>query len=141
MDVFFSVLFLKRLKVKIHMVITIFQSDESFSWRSFACVFVCVFSKNFFVCFARVEYVYLVFVYWTRWPQFASNNWVINCRLTQCVWSADKRYTHLLSWQTTDWALLNYRNYWFAKSVGTSDRARFIFKWLHLFRFSLSTPQ
>lgn len=40
---FFSFLFLKRLKVKIHMVITIFRSDESFSWRSFACVFLCVF--------------------------------------------------------------------------------------------------
>lgn len=130
---FLSFLFLKRLKVKIHMVITIFRSDESFSWRSFACLFLCVFLVlRMYVC---------VCADWTRWPQFASNNWVINCRLTQCVLSADKRYTHPLSWQTIDWALLNYRNYWFALSAGTSDRARFIFKWLHLFRFSLSTPQ
>lgn len=105
-------------------------------------IFLKVFCLCFFVCFSRVSHVCMcVCADWTRWPQFASNNWVINCRLTQCVLSADKRYTHPLSWQTTDWALLNYRNYWFALSAGTSDRARFIFKWLHLFRFSLSTPQ
>lgn len=59
----------------------------------------------------RVVSLWFFVLSWTRWPQFESNNWVINYRLTQCVLVLC--YTHILSWQASIIiALLNHRNYW-----------------------------